>query len=102
MTCREIQSLAGSYLDGELPEETSTVLQRHMLGCAACRAEVDSLRMAMEVWQSAQVPAAASEEFATAALDRLRRELGAVTRIPEPPGQLVLMIEETLDYPRPV
>jgi hypothetical protein len=92
MNCRDVQSLAGNYLDGELPEELCDRVQRHLLRCAGCRAELDSLRMAVEVL-AAGAPPAPRPEFIASALEALCRELDIS---PDPErfrdGQLVLGI----------
>lgn len=92
MTCRDIQSLAGNYLDGELPEELCDRVQRHLLRCTACREELDSLRMASEVLAGTHVAPALNEEFLCSALETLGRGLDVSTRLPPVPGQLVLGI----------
>lgn len=92
MTCRETQALAVLYLDDELPEEACDGIQRHLLRCAPCREDIDSQRLALEVYRSACRPAAASPEFVSAALDDLSRQLDCVSRLPPPPRQLVLGI----------
>jgi anti-sigma factor RsiW len=92
MNCRDAQGLAGNYLDGELPEELCDRLQRHLLRCGACREEFESLRMAAEVLAAATKAPAVREEFVTAALEALRRELDISPAAAEQPGQLVLGI----------
>ena len=92
MNCRDVQSLAGNYLDGELPEEMCDRLQRHLLRCGACREELDSLRMAGEVLAAASRAPAVREEFIASALETLRRELDISPAAAEQPGQLVLGI----------
>lgn len=92
MTCRDVMPLTGSYIDGELPEETCDHIQRHLLRCGSCRAEVDGLRMAVEVLRAATAPAAPSEEFLRSALATLAGELDINPAPSTPPGQLVLGI----------
>ncbi len=92
MTCQDTQTLAANYLDGELPEEMSERIQRHLLRCAPCRNEAESLRVAVQVLQSAHRSVQPDPEYVASALLTLRRELDCVTRLPEPPGQLVLGI----------
>lgn len=46
MDCREVRSLADSYLSGQLPAGTAHALVEHAERCQACRAEVEGrLRM---------------------------------------------------------
>jgi anti-sigma factor RsiW len=93
MTCRDAQALAGNYLDGELPDEMCDRLRRHLLKCAACREECDSLRMAVEVLRETHGPPAAGEAFVREMLETLARELGLPAREEETPGQLVLRMQ---------
>lgn len=90
--CRDVQGLASNYLDGELPEEMGDRIQRHLLRCAACREEIDTLRMTVEVLRSAHPQVALSEPASRSMLDTLRAELDIATDLPEAPGQLVLGI----------
>jgi anti-sigma factor RsiW len=92
MNCRDVTPLAGNYLDGELPEEMGDRIQRHLIGCAGCREEVDSVRMAVEVLKASHPASGMSESAMRSALERMSRELDIVTSLPEAPGQLVLGI----------
>jgi anti-sigma factor RsiW len=92
MTCRDVQALAGSYLDGELPEEMCDRVQRHVLRCAGCREDLESVRMAVEVLTAGQAAPEVSEEFVQSALAALARELDITPGAPRSPGQLVLGI----------
>jgi hypothetical protein len=94
MTCREVQSLSGNYLDGELPEELCDSVQRHLLRCGTCREDVDSLRMTLEVLSRAQNPPRASEAFLAGALEALAEGLELPRLETGAPGQLVLHIRE--------
>jgi len=42
-SCRERREVLGAYALGQLPDEERASLEAHMEGCAACRAEADSL-----------------------------------------------------------
>ncbi|MFN3649801.1 MAG: anti-sigma factor family protein [Armatimonadota bacterium] len=94
MKCADIQALAGNYLDGELPEELCDRIQRHLLRCSACRDEVETVRVALQLLTSAQAQPEPGEAFLQAAFAHLRRELDLSEREPEAPGQLVLGIRE--------
>jgi hypothetical protein len=94
MTCRDVLALSDNFLDNELPEEMGDRIRRHLLGCAACREEIDSVRMALEVLHAARMGAEPDEAFTTNALEMLARQLDLTTRLPTPPGQLVLGIGE--------
>jgi anti-sigma factor RsiW len=93
MTCREACGLAGSFLDGELPEEICDGIQRHLLRCDSCRAEVDSLRMAVDLLRTTQQPPAPGEEFLTRALATVAESLGLEEHPAGAPGQLVLLVD---------
>jgi len=41
--CREWKELLGAHALGRLPDEDRAALEAHLEGCAACRAELDSL-----------------------------------------------------------
>jgi len=94
MNCRDVQALNGNYLDGELPEELCDRMRRHLLGCPACREEMNSLRMTLEVLRETHAQPSLSESFAGSALETLARELRLPAREAETPGQLVLGIRE--------
>lgn len=97
MNCSDVRSLAGNYVDAELPEEICDRIQRHLLRCAGCREEVDGLRMAVEVLRSTHAPLDPGELFLTSALERLAAELDVTTKLPATSGQLVLGIGAGLD-----
>lgn len=92
MTCGDLLPLAGSYLDGELPSEVCDGIQRHLLRCASCRGEVESLRMAIEVLKAGCTPAVPSQSFISTSLAVLARELDLTPTTSGAPGQLVLGI----------
>jgi len=43
MNCNEVRNRLGALLDDELAPEARTALDRHLQGCAGCRAELDRL-----------------------------------------------------------
>lgn len=45
-------SLAGPYLDGELPPGWKSKYERHLTGCLSCRAEVRTLRRLSQLLQA--------------------------------------------------
>ena len=44
MSCDEVKSRLGEWLDGELPIELRPAVRRHLDGCPACRSECESLQ----------------------------------------------------------
>jgi predicted anti-sigma-YlaC factor YlaD len=57
MTCAKVRKLLPLHAGGDLPPRRAARLQTHLDGCADCRRELESFRMAR-----AQVRAAAAEE----------------------------------------
>ena len=104
MTCRDVQPLTGSFLDGELPEEMLDRIQRHVLRCDACRCEVESLRTSLDVLRTGLAIQSPGEPFILSALHRLQLELDCQPDYRTTPVQLVLGIgpgsfEGTLPQP---
>ena len=92
MNCRDVQSLAGNYLDRELPDELADRIQRHLLRCAGCREDLDSQQRAIEILTATHQSPSPGEPFILSALGNLGRELDLIHRAPAAPGQLVLGI----------
>lgn len=92
MTCGDVKSLAGNYLDEELPEELHSRVQRHLLKCLSCAQDLASQRTTLDALRSACAVSTPGEEFIHAALARLTDELDLVSKLPPTPGQLVLGI----------
>lgn len=92
MTCGDVKSLSGNYLDEELPEELQSRVQRHLLKCPGCAHDVSSQSMAINALRSACTVSTPGEEFIQSALGRLTLELDLVSKLPPAPGQLVLGI----------
>ena len=36
LSCRQVLTHLGDYLDGDLPAETLTAVQQHLIGCRTC------------------------------------------------------------------
>ena len=92
MECVDIKMLAGNYLDGELPEAMCDRMQRHLFSCAGCRAEVDGVRMTVEVLKATHPAPSVREEWVQSSLQALCRELDITRATERVPGQLVLGI----------
>ena len=71
-----LATLLGAYADGELPPETASQIDAHLLGCARCRREVD-LHAVMRECLSREPQVLASSAFR----DRIMQEI-ADTRLP--------------------
>ena len=96
MICRDVQGLAGNYLDGELPEEMCDRVQRHLLRCGGCREEIETLRMAVDVLKASHAAPVLGEELVQRMLGVVGEELGISTKAAETPGQLVLSMRERM------
>ena len=72
MTCRELIGVLDDYLDGALPSELVTELERHLAVCAPCRAYLATYRKTRELGARA-ADAPMPEEMKT----RLRALLAA-------------------------
>lgn len=89
MTCHDARDLASQYVDGELPEELVMRLERHLLRCAGCREEAESLRLTVEALKGCRPPAA-GETFIRTAVAELVDALELDKIAPVVPGQLRL------------
>ncbi len=49
MQCHEVQELLSAYLDGMLDPSEKDRADRHLLRCPACRAELDDLKMVLDL-----------------------------------------------------
>lgn len=66
LTCQEVIEQVGSYLEAELREELVVQVEQHMVSCEHCRAEVDTLRGVIRIYQCEQqvvVPVPISEKL---------------------------------------
>jgi anti-sigma factor RsiW len=54
--CEAARPELNAYVDGELAPEDRAVIERHLAGCAACRAEVELLRLVMHALRQAPRP----------------------------------------------
>ncbi len=46
--CRKLNSEIVAYIDGQLPQETTSLFDRHIETCAECRSKAQELRTSME------------------------------------------------------
>ena len=72
-----LATLLGAYADGEVPSETASQIDAHLLGCARCRRELDMHRALRTRLEGESIPAAS-----TALRDRI---LLALADAPVPP-----------------
>lgn len=49
MTCRHVQQLRDSYLDGELSSSLMAEVHAHLLQCPECQRQVEMIRIAGHV-----------------------------------------------------
>ena len=74
MTCESVAELIGPYLDNDLPTETRRRVEVHLLRCAACAWEAQSLRIAGEQLREDAEEVVASDAFRARVLSRLRAD----------------------------
>ena len=56
LTCGIVKDLLPSYADGLTGGETNEAVERHLAGCAACKAAYDSMRAPAPVPETEIVP----------------------------------------------
>jgi len=56
MTCKETQALLSTYLDRQMSGSDLTEVRLHLEGCAACRAEEQSLLRLKTALRSVSMP----------------------------------------------
>ncbi len=71
-----LATLLGAYADGELPVETASQIDAHLLGCGRCRSELQVQRLVSEKLSRSTVPTA------TAAFQERIRTAVAATPLP--------------------
>jgi hypothetical protein len=54
--CKAVHPELNAYVDGELASEDYRVIERHLEGCAACRTEVELLRLVTQSLHQAPRP----------------------------------------------
>jgi len=83
-TCEEVFDLIGPYVDDDLPDATRRRLQRHLLACAACAHEAETLRIVRERLRDGAGEVVASDAFRARTLARLAADNGHLA--PDPAG----------------
>jgi|SRR5579884_2694252 len=63
MKCEELNGLLDQYLDGELPEEASRRIDRHLMRCQACAYEIRTLEQTRALLREGVETAEASPGF---------------------------------------
>jgi anti-sigma factor RsiW len=53
MTCREFVTLLDGYVHGEIPEDQRAVFDRHLDGCEACAAYLETYRAVIRLGKAA-------------------------------------------------
>ncbi|MED5020758.1 zf-HC2 domain-containing protein [Paenibacillus chibensis] len=51
MKCEFIQYQLGAYIAGELPPESSLIIERHLRTCPACQAWLEEVQELAQIWQ---------------------------------------------------
>jgi anti-sigma factor RsiW len=85
MRCDELTALIDLYVAGDLPDELSQRVERHLLRCARCAHEVRSLEQTQALLRDAVPCAGTSPQFRERAMARLHDALAPeLNRHPEP------------------
>jgi hypothetical protein len=71
MTCRHVQQLRDSYLDGELSSSLMAEVHAHLLQCPECQQQVEMIRVAGHVIASDHAEPALGSDFAQRVLASL-------------------------------
>ena len=72
MRCEELRDLLDLHVDGELPEEVTRKLERHLLRCPACAYEARTLEQTGAMLRETVLPAETSPAFRERMAARLR------------------------------
>jgi anti-sigma factor RsiW len=76
MTCRDAIDILADYVDGAMPGELATELERHLAGCEPCRAYIATYRKTRELGITAgdvKMPAEMQARLRRFFADQLRR-----------------------------
>lgn len=71
MRCDELRDLLDLHMDGELPTETARKMERHLLRCQACAAELHTLQQARTMLREAEPTSETTPAFRERTLARL-------------------------------
>lgn len=82
MRCEETKSLLYLHLDGDLPQELTVKLDRHLLRCPQCSGELRSLEQTRALLREAVPLATPSPGFCERAVARLQAQLSDHIRTP--------------------
>ena len=56
LTCQQMLAVLSDYIEGQLPEDLCTAIERHMEQCHNCYVVVDSLRKTVILYQRLDRP----------------------------------------------
>jgi len=56
LTCQQAELLLAEYIEGALPAFERRGVDGHLAGCAACRAQVEDMRLAFQVSRAVEMP----------------------------------------------
>ncbi len=99
MRCEEMRDLLDLYMDGELPEETSQRLSRHLLRCTQCASEIQTLEQTRTMLREAIPASETSSAFRERTSARLLDAFAAHLR-PVPDATSLATRQWTLPFPR--
>src|SRR2546428_5534834 len=84
ISCSETSELANIYVDGGLPEELMTQIERHQLTCPSCAFEIRSLEQTRSLVSEAFSREESSPSFRERTAARLQSELSDLLAPPIP------------------
>lgn len=74
MSCREMLSSLGAYLDGEVSEELCSIIEEHMKGCPHCTIVVNTLHKTIDLYHEAALETEIPQEVTRRLYQRLHLE----------------------------
>ncbi len=74
MDHRNVRDLAGAWLDGELPKDSSAELEAHLAGCADCRTDIEAQRAMIARVKSSATHHTAPRDLAARISQKLHTE----------------------------
>lgn len=76
MTCTEFLALLDDLIDGSVPCETRTELEKHLRGCEHCEVTFNTTRKTIEIYRSHELyemPSSLRERLHSAIMSRCKK-----------------------------
>ncbi len=71
MRCDELRDLLDLHMDGDLPTETARKMERHLLRCQTCAADLHTLQQSRAMLREAEPVSVTTSSFRERTLARL-------------------------------